>query len=57
MPRYEYACVECDYTVELSRTVHDDTPVPCRVCSTVMRKVYTPVPTVFKTNGFYSKEK
>ena len=52
MPRYDYTCLECDYVVELARTFGDDTPVLCRVCSAVMRKVYAATPTHFKGTGW-----
>jgi putative FmdB family regulatory protein len=54
MPTYEFDCVECDLTTEITRTMQDNTPVICDNCSAVMRKVYVPPPIHFRGPDFYS---
>ena len=57
MPRYEYNCPACDMTLELTHSIHDDSPRMCRVCGYRMVRVVQPTATHFKGQGFYSKDK
>lgn len=58
MPRYEYACTNCDYQVELTHSIKeaDDTRM-CRICGYRLTRVVTPAPIHFKGTGYYSKDK
>lgn len=42
MPRYDYACPECDARYECERQMADAAdPAPCPVCAAPGRRVYT----------------
>lgn len=57
MPRYEYTCIECDYTLEVTKSFADaDTTEFCEKCGNAMNKVYGSVGVQFKGNGFYKTD-
>jgi putative FmdB family regulatory protein len=57
MPTYEYACIECDKSEEVTRGFHDpETIPPCPICGYSMVKVYHAPGVQFKGSGFYKTD-
>ena len=57
MPNYEYACVTCDKSTEVSRGFNDKEVVPpCPVCGYAMTRVYNAPGIQFKGSGFYKTD-
>lgn len=55
MPKYEYTCLNCDYSMEITRSIYDDAALPvCEKCAWPMKKVYSAPAVQFKGSGFYS---
>jgi len=55
MPKYEYACIECDVNYEKERSIHDAEPkYVCDSCGYALQRVFTPFGIQFKGSGFYS---
>lgn len=55
MPRYEYACIECDFGIEVVKSFDEANSVEvCEKCGNVMNKVYGTFGIQFKGGGFYS---
>ncbi len=56
MPVYEYECESCSCRFEL-RQSFDDSPVAiCPQCQNSARRVFSPVPIIFKGSGFYATD-
>ena len=53
MPRYDFRCDKCEKVEEESLTVSqlDGFKKECEKCSTRMKRIYRPKPTVWKTSG------
>jgi putative FmdB family regulatory protein len=57
MPKYDYTCIECDYTIEVTKSFSDaDTTQFCEKCGNPMNKVYGSVGVQFKGTGFYKTD-
>ena len=56
MPIYEYCCDGCMHRFELRRSFSDDAPVSCPECNCDARRIFSPVPIIFKGSGFYSTD-
>lgn len=57
MPVYEYSCITCDKTIEITRSIKDSESIPsCEFCGYNMTKVYSPFGIQFKGNGFYKTD-
>lgn len=58
MPRYDYRCKECGAFETVVHGFHDEGPHDCFIetCKGTMSKVISPIPTVFKTGGFYKTD-
>lgn len=57
MPTYEYACIECDFGIEISKPFSDaDTSEFCEKCGYQMKKVYGTFGINLKGPGFYSTD-
>jgi putative FmdB family regulatory protein len=55
MPKYEYACIECNQKQEIIRGFNDpETVPPCPTCGYIMIRVYNAPGIQFKGSGFYS---
>ena len=53
MPIYEYECNSCHYRFD-KRQGFDDAPLAeCPKCRGISRRVFYPVPVIFKGSGFY----
>jgi putative FmdB family regulatory protein len=53
MPIYDYKCERCDACFEVKQSYDDKPTVICHLCGGEARRVFTPVPIVFKGSGFY----
>ena len=53
MPTYDYECGQCRKKFELRQGFHDDSRASCPECDGEARRLFTPVPVIFKGSGFY----
>jgi putative FmdB family regulatory protein len=53
MPIYQFLCPTCNHKFELKRGFHDDCKVSCPKCNNGAKKLFIPVPIIFKGSGFY----
>ena len=53
MPIYEYECPKCSSRFEQRRSFTDESPAKCPKCKRESRRVFSPVPIIFKGSGFY----
>jgi len=54
VPKYEYACIECDKAYEKERSIHEEAPnYRCDICGYSLQRVFTPFGIQFKGGGFY----
>lgn len=53
MPIYEYECIRCCLRFELRRHFGEDGGAPCPQCQGEARRIFSPVPIIFKGSGFY----
>jgi putative FmdB family regulatory protein len=56
LPIYEYECSKCSYRFELKRSFNENGSVTCPQCGCEARKIFSPVPIIFKGSGFYSTD-
>jgi len=53
MPLYEYQCENCSCTFDLRRGFSDNSDATCPQCQGGARRIFSPVPIIFKGSGFY----
>jgi len=53
LPTYEYECPKCSNRFEQRRSFSDESRVTCPKCKREARRVFSPVPIIFKGSGFY----
>jgi putative FmdB family regulatory protein len=53
MPIYEYECEWCSLRFELKRGFDEGSKAPCPRCGGNARRIFFPVPVIFKGPGFY----
>lgn len=53
MPVYEYECESCSCQFELKQSFTDESVAICPKCKKRARRVFVPVPVIFKGTGFY----
>jgi len=53
MPIYEYQCSSCENRFEIRQGFKDKPAAVCPVCKSNARRLFSPVPIVFKGSGFY----
>ena len=53
MPIYEYECQSCSLRFDVKKGFNDNSPVQCPHCQCEARRVFSPVPIIFKGSGFY----
>jgi len=53
MPIYEYECEKCSFRFEVRKHFGEDGATPCPRCQSESRRVFSPVPIIFKGSGFY----
>jgi putative FmdB family regulatory protein len=56
MPVYEYKCKNCHYRFELKQSFNDDPIVTCPRCGGNAKRIFSPVPIIFKGSGFYTTD-
>jgi len=56
MPTYQYLCPKCNCKFELRQSFSDESIVTCPKCQNGARRLFSPVPIIFKGPGFYSTE-
>lgn len=56
MPIYEYKCESCHTRFEIRRSFGEDGGTFCPKCHGVARRVFSPVPIIFKGPGFYAND-
>ena len=53
MPIYEYECKKCLHRFEVRRGFNDNGGTSCPQCQGDARRLFSPVPIIFKGSGFY----
>ena len=53
MPIYEFQCTSCRHQFDLKRSFGDNSSAFCPKCNDEARRVFSPVPIIFKGSGFY----
>ena len=53
MPTYQYLCPKCNLKFELKQSFSDKSMVACPNCQNGVRRLFSPVPIIFKGSGFY----
>lgn len=53
MPIYEYQCPDCNHSFEEKQGFHDETMAECPKCRAKAKRIFKPVPIIFKGSGFY----
>ena len=53
MPIYQYACSKCNTKFELRQSFNDENVAACPKCKSESRRLFVPVPIIFKGSGFY----
>jgi len=53
MPVYEYKCSTCGHRFEVKTRFYEQPQVSCPCCRGEARRIYNPVPIIFKGPGFY----
>jgi putative FmdB family regulatory protein len=53
MPTYQYQCLNCKLQFELKQSFHDKPIADCPTCCSIARRLFSPVPILFKGPGFY----
>lgn len=56
MPIYEFECQNCLHHFEVKRSFQDTSPVSCPRCRSSTRRLFCPVPIVYKGSGFYTTD-
>jgi len=53
MPTYQYQCPNCKLNFDLRQSFNDKPIANCPTCHEIARRVFSPVPILFKGSGFY----
>ena len=53
MPIYQYLCPSCNHKFELRQSYNDVCHVSCPKCKNGSKRLFIPVPIIFKGSGFY----
>jgi putative FmdB family regulatory protein len=53
MPTYDFECVKCHHKFEQKLSFTDEGSAECPCCRSEARRLFTPVPVIFKGSGFY----
>jgi len=56
VPTYQYICPKCNCKFELRQSFSDESIVTCPKCQNGARRLFSPVPIIFKGPGFYSTD-
>ncbi len=55
MPIYEYRCLQCGRSLDVSHPIGAE-PGPCPWCRGTVRRIYSSIGVIFKGSGFYSTD-
>jgi putative FmdB family regulatory protein len=53
MPLYDYECGRCAHKFEMRKSFTEGAEAECPQCNSQAKRVFVPVPIVFKGSGFY----
>ena len=53
MPVYQYQCDSCNHKFDLRQSFNDESIASCPKCNNGARRLFRPVPIIFKGSGFY----
>ncbi|MBN1376511.1 MAG: zinc ribbon domain-containing protein [Dehalococcoidia bacterium] len=53
MPIYQYVCSKCNTKFEVRQSFNDENIASCPSCKCESRRLFVPVPIIFKGSGFY----
>lgn len=53
MPIYEYQCSDCNHSFEKKQSFQEEATAECPKCRAKARRIFKPVPIIFKGSGFY----
>jgi putative FmdB family regulatory protein len=53
MPVYQYLCPSCNHKFELRQSFNDECHASCPKCNNGAKRIFVPVPIIFKGSGFY----
>jgi putative FmdB family regulatory protein len=56
MPMYDYQCPCCSHQFEVKQAFSDKARAVCPRCESVSRRVFHPVPIIYKGSGFYATD-
>jgi len=56
VPIYQYHCPKCNLKFELKQSFSDESMVACPKCQNGAKRLFSPVPVIFKGPGFYSTD-
>jgi putative FmdB family regulatory protein len=56
VPTYTYKCDSCEREFDLRQSFKDKPVAACPVCGHDSRRIFCPVPIVFKGPGFYTTD-
>lgn len=56
MPVYEYQCEDCSFLFELKQSFNDNAMITFPRCRGKTRRIFSPVPILFKGLGFYTTD-
>jgi putative FmdB family regulatory protein len=56
LPIYQYRCTRCFHQFELRQSFDDDAELACPRCGADARRIFSPVPVIFKGSGFYTTD-
>jgi putative FmdB family regulatory protein len=56
MPMYDYQCPSCFHQFELRQAFSAAPYAQCPHCETVSRRIFHPVPVIYKGTGFYTTD-
>jgi putative FmdB family regulatory protein len=56
MPVYQYHCPKCNLKFDLKQSFSDESMVACPKCQNGAKRLFSPVPVIFKGSGFYSTD-
>ena len=53
MPVYQYQCTCCNHEFDIKQSFNDESTASCPKCHNGARRLFKPVPIIFKGSGFY----
>ena len=56
MPRYVYRCTACDHEYDQRESFGASPLRECPECSGEARRIFHPVPVIYKGSGFYTTD-